>query len=82
MNLRLDTGPSNSGLFLGLPDNKGRTKEQAVASDRVTIIRTTRPRGIRVSLQLEGRLARVKETAIQYYGDSAGPTGDEHNELK
>ena len=37
--LSLDTGASNNGLLLGLPDNEGRTKEQTVASDRVTIIR-------------------------------------------
>ena len=58
----LDTGTSNSGLLLGLPNNEGRTNEQTIASDRVTIIRTTRPGGIGVSLQLKRGLARVEET--------------------
>ena len=41
--LSLDTRTSNSGLLLGLPNNEGRTKEQIVFSDKVTIIRTACP---------------------------------------
>ena len=44
--LSLNIGASNSSLLLGLPNNKGRSKEQTVISNGVTIIRRTRPGGI------------------------------------
>ena len=59
--LSLNTGASNSSLLLGLPNNEGRSKEQTVTSNGVTIIWTAGPGGIGVRLQLKRGLARVEE---------------------
>ena len=59
--LSLNTGASNSSLLLGLPNNKGRPKEQTVTSNRVTIIETAGPGGIGVRLQLKRGQTRVEK---------------------
>ncbi|KAH7690437.1 hypothetical protein IHE45_02G047000 [Dioscorea alata] len=59
-NLSLSTRLGNSSLLLGLPNNKRRSKKNAITSDRDPIIRRASPGSIRIGLQLESGLAWVE----------------------